>query len=108
MIKIGQIVITAWELMVFLNAATFLLFGFDKLMAKKKKFRIPELVLLLLSLFFGGIGALFGMIIFNHKTSKFLFRFLVPVSAVLNYYMFKDSFYLLRQCLEFMLGAIPK
>ena len=108
MITVGNFVITAREIMVFLNIATFLLFGFDKLMAKNKKGRVPELVLLLLSLFFGGIGAMFGMLVFNHKTSKIRFRFFVPLCALLNYYLFRDSFYLLRESLEFLLGVIPK
>ena len=105
--KIGTFVISAWEIMLFLNILTFLLFGFDKLMAKNKKSRVPEVVLLLMSLFYGGIGAMFGMILFNHKTSKIAFRFLVPVFALVNYYMFRDSFYLFRECLEFLLGLIP-
>ncbi len=108
MITIGDFIITTWEIIVFLNVLLFLLFGFDKLLAKKKKSRIPEIILLLLSLFFGGIGAMFGMLVFNHKTSKLLFRFLVPLSAVLNYYFFRDSFYLLRQSLEFLLEIIPQ
>lgn len=108
MITVGNFVVTTWEIIVFFNVLLFLLFGFDKLMAKKKKSRIPEIVLLLLSLFFGGIGAMFGMLVFNHKTSKMHFRLLVPLCAVLNYYFFRDSFFVLRQCLEFLLGIIPK
>ena len=108
MMTFGKFVITAWEIILFFNIAVFLIFGYDKIMAKKKKTRIPEIVLLLLSLFFGGIGAMFGMLVFNHKTSKFLFRFFVPLCALLNYYLFRDSFYLLRQSLEFLLGIIPK
>ncbi len=104
----GNIVITPWHITVFLNVLVFFLFGIDKIKAKKKSFRIPEFVLLLLSLFFGGIGALLGMVVFNHKTSKKLFRFFVPACAVLNYYFFKDSFALLKQLLKFLLGLISK
>ena len=32
----------------------------------------------------GGIGAMFGMVLFNHKTSKTKFRLLVPLYAVLS------------------------
>ena len=108
MITIGNTVITAHEIVMFLNILLFLLFGLDKLMSKKKKLRIPELLLLIMSLFFGGIGALFGMVVFNHKTSKLLFRILVPVSAIVNFYLFRDSFYLFRQFLVFCLGIIPQ
>ena len=37
---------------------------------------------------FGGIGAMFGMVVFNHKTSKIKFRILIPIIAILNYLLF--------------------
>ncbi len=89
------------------NIAVFLLYGFDKLMAKNKKSRIPEFVLLFLALFFGGVGADFGMLVFNHKTSKMMFRIFVPLSVILNYYMANESFHLLKVCLRFILNLIP-
>ncbi len=89
------------------NIAVFLIYGFDKLMAKRKGGRVPEIVLLLLSIFFGGVGAAFGMLVFNHKTSKFVFRILVPLSVFLNYFLYIDSFYLLKRFLQFLLSMIP-
>jgi len=53
-----------------LNFISFLLFGYDKFQAKRGGWRIPERVLLGLSLFGGGIGALTGMLVFRHKTRK--------------------------------------
>lgn len=91
-----------------LNIFTFLLFGFDKMKAKKKGFRIPEIVLLLLALFFGGAGALIGMVVFNHKTSKMPFRIIVPLSVLVNYMFYNDSFRLLKQTLTFILQIIPE
>lgn len=106
--EIGNFFVTVKELAFFLNVAAFILFGLDKLMAKKKKYRIPEFILLFVAVFLGGVGAMFGMVVFNHKTSKALFRFLVPAGAIFNYFLFKNSFSLLRQFLEFMLEIIPK
>ncbi|MBR2452804.1 MAG: DUF1294 domain-containing protein [Clostridia bacterium] len=66
------------------NIFVMLAFGLDKLLARMKKWRISEQVLLLLTFLFGGMGALFGMVLFNHKTRKGKFRFGVPVIVVLN------------------------
>ncbi len=100
--------LNANTMVLMLNVFVFLLFGVDKLWAKKKKMRIPEAVLLTLSLFFGGVGAMFGMLVFNHKTSKIKFRVLVPVFAVINYYMFRNGFGLLRYVLSIILQFIPE
>jgi len=61
-----------------------LIYGIDKFLARKKKKRISEKTLLLLAFLLGGFGAMFGMIIFNHKTNKGKFRFFVPVMTLLN------------------------
>ena len=66
------------------NIFVMLVFGLDKLLARMKKWRISEQVLLLLAFLFGGMGALFGMVLFSHKTRKGKFRFGVPVIVVLN------------------------
>ncbi|PKF75724.1 DUF1294 domain-containing protein [Chryseobacterium sp. PMSZPI] len=63
------------------NLITFGVFGFDKLQAKKNRWRISENMLLGLSLIGGIMGAAFGMITFNHKVSKksFLVKFILVV-----------------------------
>ncbi len=66
------------------NVFVMLAFGVDKLLARMKKWRISEQVLLLLAFLFGGMGALFGMVLFNHKTRKTKFRFGVPVIVASN------------------------
>lgn len=58
-----------------LNFINFLLYGYDKFQAKQGGWRIPERVLLGLSLFAGGIGGLAGMLVFRHKTRKNIFWF---------------------------------
>ncbi len=61
-----------------------LTYGVDKLKAKKSARRISEKTLIVCALLFGGLGAMFGMVIFNHKTSKTKFRTLVPLFTVLE------------------------
>ena len=94
-------------LMIIINVVTFVLCWLDKCKAKNKGFRIPEAVLLLLSLFFGGVGAVLGMIVFNHKTSNTSFRIIVPLSFILNYVLWYDSFSILKSILKWILNIIP-
>ena len=63
---------------------TFLLFAWDKHLAFYHRQRVPEAVLLIMSLLFGAFGALCGMIFFNHKTHKPLFYITVPILAILQ------------------------
>ena len=67
------------------NLVVWLVYGFDKLRAKKGGRRVREANLLLMAFFMGGTGALFGMVLFNHKTSKMKFRLLVPLAVALNF-----------------------
>ena len=76
-LNLPVLLLAAW------NAAVFLIYGLDKLKAVKKRRRIKESTLLMLAFFLGGVGAMFGMIVFNHKTSKPRFRYLVPIAAAL-------------------------
>lgn len=66
-----------------LNIFSMCLYGIDKLLAKKQARRISEKSLVLSAFLMGGIGAMFGMVLFNHKTSKIKFRLLVPLATVL-------------------------
>jgi uncharacterized membrane protein YsdA (DUF1294 family) len=95
-------------LIVFVNVFTFLLYGYDKVKAKRKGFRVPEGVLLTLALFFGGAGALFGMVVYNHKTSKLSFRIIVPLCCALNYILGYDSFSMFKNLLTYLLQLIPE
>ncbi len=65
---------------------TFLTYGYDKLIAGTGATRVPERVLLALAVAGGTVGALLGMRLFHHKTSKerFLERLglIVAVQAV--------------------------
>ncbi len=66
------------------NLLAFFLYGWDKLCAKQHWRRIPESVLLSAAFLTGSFGAMFGMVVFNHKTSKPKFRFLVPLFLLLH------------------------
>ena len=61
------------------NAASFVLFGVDKLRAKRGRWRIPEAVLILSAVLGGCIGALGGMLLFRHKIRKKKFTVGIPV-----------------------------
>lgn len=67
------------------NIAVFLLYGYDKLAAKKKIYRISEKMLLFTALLFGGTGAFLGMEIFRHKTKHTSFKILVPLFCIINW-----------------------
>ena len=61
------------------SALAFLLFGWDKLMAKLRRRRIPEAALLGCALLGGSIGAALGMALFHHKTRKPPFPWFAPL-----------------------------
>ncbi len=63
---------------------TFLVFGFDKLAARKSWRRIPEKTLHLLSFAGGFIGALFGRTYFRHKTTRAKFLIIPVVAAIVH------------------------
>lgn len=69
------------------NIIVMLVYGIDKLKAKKGAWRIPEKTLIGLAFLMGATGALFGMKFFRHKTKHKLFTIGVPVCFVLNVLM---------------------
>ena len=73
-----------------INIITFLVFGYDKWLAKNNKRRISEQNLLLISLFFGSVGGIFGMFIFRHKISKwsFLWKFILIIIFQIIFFIF--------------------
>ena len=69
------------------NIIVMFIYGIDKMLAKMHKRRISEAALLLCGFLMGGLGAMLGMVLFNHKTSKMKFRILVPVALVIEMVM---------------------
>ena len=56
-----------------ISVIAFALYFIDKALAKVGAWRIPEKVLLLLSVLFGGVGGLAAMLLFRHKTKHWYF-----------------------------------
>ena len=57
-----------------INAATFLVFGFDKWSAQRSGLRVSESILVMLGALGGWPGGLLAMIVFRHKTAKWTFK----------------------------------
>lgn len=66
------------------NVLAFLMYGLDKLRAKKDKWRIPEKTLIMVAVIGGSVGAFLGMQTFRHKTKHLKFTIGVPVIFVLQ------------------------
>ena len=62
-----------------INAITFIVYGADKLKAKKGRWRIPESTLLLLAIVGGSIGAWCGVKVWHHKTLHKKFKYGIPL-----------------------------
>ena len=67
-----------------INVITFLVYGIDKLKAKKRKWRIPEATLLLLAIVGGSIGAWTGMKVWHHKPMHKKFKYGVPLILMIQ------------------------
>jgi uncharacterized membrane protein YsdA (DUF1294 family) len=76
----------AWLLawLVSINGTTLVYFGYDKARARGEGSRVPEMVLHVLSLIGGSVGAFLGMMIFRHKTIKGRFWFVYGLIVVLQ------------------------
>lgn len=58
-------------LFVLFNLMTFLVFGYDKFLARTGRRRISEETLFTLALMGGSVGAVFAQKIFRHKSRKY-------------------------------------
>ena len=78
-----------------INVIVFIIYGIDKLEAKKGKWRIPESTLLLLAIFGGSIGAWFGIKVWHHKTLHKKFKYGIPLIVVaqiaIAVYIFREN-----------------
>ena len=57
------------------NVITFVVYGIDKLKAKKGKCRVSETTLLLLAIVGGSVGAWCGVKVWHHKTMHAKFKY---------------------------------
>ena len=60
------------------NVLSFVVYGIDKLKAKRGKWRISETSLLLLALMGGSVGAWAGIRVWYHKTLHKKFKYGIP------------------------------
>lgn len=67
-----------------INVITFLVYGIDKLKAKKRKWRIPEATLILFAIMGGSIGAWLGIKVWHHKTMHKKFKYGIPIIQALQ------------------------
>ncbi len=65
-----------------INLIGFLAMGIDKYKAKRDLWRIPEATLMTICLLGGGIGTIFGMYKFRHKTKKLKFSVGMPTILI--------------------------
>ena len=61
------------------NVITFVVYGIDKLKAKKGKCRGSETTLLLLAIVGGSVGAWCGVKVWHHKTMYAKFKYGIPL-----------------------------
>lgn len=71
------------------NIISFLLMWYDKAMARARRYRVPEIRLLLLAVAGGSIGVYLGMHIFKHKINNLVFSLGVPVILVAQIIIFR-------------------
>lgn len=64
--------------LVAINVIAFILYGLDKLWAKKGRWRVPERSLILIAAAGGSIGAIAAMKVWHHKTKHNKFRLGLP------------------------------
>ena len=67
-----------------MNIIGFAIMGIDKKKAEKKKWRIRESTLFLVSFIGGSIGTLLGMYSFRHKTKHIYFVIGMPLILILH------------------------
>lgn len=75
--------IAMWYLAI-INAAAVIVYGWDKLCAIRKWWRVPEITLLAIAISGGSIGALAAMHLFRHKTLHLKFKYGVPLILALQ------------------------
>ena len=63
---------------------TFILYGYDKIQAKRNGWRVPEKYLHWLALLGGFPGGWIGRYLFRHKTRKGMFLFVLLISTIIH------------------------
>lgn len=87
-------------LFVVFNIITFLIFGYDKYLARTNRRRISEKTLVWLALMGGSAGAVFAQKIFRHKSRKY--RNLFWIILVVQFVIFEGLWFYSRSVSEFL------
>ena len=69
------------------NIISFFMYYKDKRNSIKKKTRIPEKYLLLISILGGNLGSLISMFMFHHKTKHLKFLIINPLCLIIQLYL---------------------
>lgn len=85
-----------------INIIAFIMYGVDKLKAKKGWWRIPESTLLIVAAIGGSIGAWLGMKVFHHKTMHKKFLLGIPAIIFLQVVLIAVFFYCSGTSLDFL------
>jgi uncharacterized membrane protein YsdA (DUF1294 family) len=83
--------------LILVNIVTFIVYGIDKLKARKSLWRIREAALLMLAVLGGSIGAWLGMKVWHHKTMHKKFKYGVPAILIIQIILITYSVLLLFQ-----------
>ena len=78
--RTSDTVVLIW--LVALSAVTFFTVGFDKWRASRSGSRVSEFYLAILGAFGGWLGGLVGMMVFRHKTAKWMFKFKYAIALI--------------------------
>jgi uncharacterized membrane protein YsdA (DUF1294 family) len=73
----------AYDYLLLVNIASFILMGVDKASAIRNESRIPEEWFFTISMAGGPFGVFLGMMIFHHKTRKTYFGFIVALTLII-------------------------
>ncbi|MBR3622233.1 MAG: DUF1294 domain-containing protein [Selenomonadaceae bacterium] len=69
---------------VVINIVAIAVYGWDKLCAVRKWWRVPEMTLIAIALIGGSIGEIVAMRIFRHKTLHLKFKYGLPFILILQ------------------------
>lgn len=79
-----------------INLSALIFMAFDKSLARKQQFRVPEKLIFVWALIGGSVGIFLGSQIFKHKTRKPSFNFVLLLIFAIQVFLLKQSGFTLR------------
>jgi uncharacterized membrane protein YsdA (DUF1294 family) len=73
-----------------MNIVGFIAMWYDKVMARARKYRVPESRLLLVAAAGGSVGVYLGIYFFRHKVNNLIFTLGVPIILILQIIIFRN------------------